>query len=186
MKVLEVGCGTASNLCFAAEEGFDVYGIDASPSAIQTARVRFATRTVHGELIVGDFTHLPYSNTNFDLVIDRYALSCCGSSAMKLAVAEVARVLKPGGKFLFTPASDTDTSAQGGDAGADDAIVDIQRGTKTGVGQIRFLSHVELAQVLPAKDWDINSLELVETKCLIGRSPGSTDAHWRVVARRRT
>jgi 2-polyprenyl-3-methyl-5-hydroxy-6-metoxy-1,4-benzoquinol methylase len=41
VRILEVGCGTASNLWFAAREGFNVAGVDGGESAIAYAKQRF-------------------------------------------------------------------------------------------------------------------------------------------------
>jgi SAM-dependent methyltransferase len=183
--ILEVGCGTASNLWFAALEGFDVYGIDGSRSAIELARKRFAEENLSGDLRVGDFTTLPFDDNQFDLVIDRFALSCCGTTSMKKAIGEIHRVLKPGGKFLFTPASDEDKSWRSGRRGEDDVIIDIQQGLNTGCGQLRFLSRAEIEDFVPADQWDVRSLELVEVKYLLGPVSGAHDAHWRVIAAKR-
>jgi SAM-dependent methyltransferase len=76
VRVLEVGCGTASNLIFAAQRGFSVTGVDASASAIAVARERFARDGLSARLEICDFTHLPFSNAEFDLIIDRGAITC--------------------------------------------------------------------------------------------------------------
>ena len=62
LNVLEVGCGTGNNLWFAAREGFNVYGIDGSESAINYARNRFSDEGLIGEFIVGDIITLPFAN----------------------------------------------------------------------------------------------------------------------------
>ncbi len=180
IRILEVGCGTGSNLWFAAKEGFDVYGIDGSPTAIEVARKRFTEDKLKGDLRVGDFTELPYDDSQFDLIIDRYALSCCGTTAIKKAINEIHRVLKPGGKFFFTPASEEDESWRSGRRGDDGVIVDIQQGHNAGVGQLRFLSRDEIDDFLPRKIWDIQSIELVEVRYLLGPFTCAHDAHWRV------
>lgn len=99
IRILEVGCGSGSNLWFAAREGFQVAGIDGSTSAITYARNRFDEESLNGDFRLGDFTQLPFDSEYFDLVIDRCAITCCDISATKKAVEEVRRVLHPEGKI---------------------------------------------------------------------------------------
>ena len=42
MRVLEIGCGDGGNLVPFAEKGFDVFGVDMSPSRIEVAKECFA------------------------------------------------------------------------------------------------------------------------------------------------
>ena len=121
---------------FAAREGFCVAGINGSESAIRFARRRFKLEGLSADLRVGDFTNLPFAEDSFDLVIDRGSLTCVGASARRRAVAEVRRVMVPGGKFLFNPYSDRHTSARSGRPGQDGRTVDIMAGTLTDVGAI--------------------------------------------------
>ena len=102
VHILEVGCGTASNLWFAAREGFSVAGIDASAAAIAAARERFNADGLSGDLRVGSFTELPFPDASFDLVIDRGAITCVGLGAGRRAVTEAKRVLRSGGFFLLS------------------------------------------------------------------------------------
>src|SRR5258708_18910792 len=97
ISIIEVGCGTASNLWFAAREGMQVAGIDASQPAIQLAQERFRSENLSGDLRIGDFTELPWGGASFDMAIDPGALTCCGYNAATKAIGEVARVLRPGG-----------------------------------------------------------------------------------------
>jgi SAM-dependent methyltransferase len=149
VSILEVGCGTASNLWFAAREGFTVAGIDGSASAIETARRFFAAEGLAGDLRVGDFT-APFDvpDNAFDLVIDRGALCCCGVSQAAGALREIHRVMKPGGRVLFNPYSTMDTSAQAGRPEHDGLRVDIDRGALQGVGQLAFYDHSSIDAVM--------------------------------------
>ena len=97
IKILEIGCGSGNNLWFLAQEGFSVSGVDGSAAAIDAAKRRFTDDGLTGDLTAGDFTKLAHPNSSFDLVIDRGALTCCGTSSIKKAIAEVSRVLKSGG-----------------------------------------------------------------------------------------
>jgi SAM-dependent methyltransferase len=76
VRVLELGCGTGNNLWFAAREGFQVCGLDASATAVAFARERLEAEGLTADVRVGDFTQkLPYPDAFFDFIIDRAALS---------------------------------------------------------------------------------------------------------------
>ena len=183
IKILEIGCGTGSNLWFLALEGFDVYGVDGSESAVDSAKKRLKEYNKPADLRVADFIKLPYDNSQFDLVIDRGALTCTGTSTMKKAIEEVHRVLKPEGKFLYNPISDTDTSYRAGDYSEDDLMKNISEGDFKGVGQIRFISRSEIDQFLPKKLWRKEKIERVEIVDMLNPY-GKTISNWRVEARK--
>lgn len=182
VRILEVGCGTGNNLWFAAREGFQVAGVEGSAHAVQRARARFASEGLSADLHVGDFTSLPFDGDTFDLVIDRGALTCVGLSTGARAVAEIHRVLRPGGRFLFTPYADHATSARSGRDAGDGLRVDITDGSMTGVGQIAFYSEAHVRAVLT--DWTLRSLERIERVELIGAAP-VTHGEWKVVAEKK-
>jgi SAM-dependent methyltransferase len=181
VSILEVGCGTGANLWFAAREGFAVAGVDASPSAVAAARARFAAEGLAGDLRVGDFTALPFADASFDLAIDRCALTCAGRSAARFAIAEVRRVLRPGGRFYFNPYSDRHSSAASGHAGADGLTLDIAEGTLVGAGQLCFYGRQQVVDALA--DWRLVALQHMEYADLL--VPGWLNhAEWRAVAER--
>jgi SAM-dependent methyltransferase len=175
-KILEVGCGTGSNLWFAALEGFGVAGLDGSAAAIEDGLV--------GDLRVGDFTKLPFADGEFDLVIDRSALTCAGSNAQKMAIEEIYRVLRPEGKFFYNPYSDLHTSFRASSPGQDNTRVDIHEGALVEVGQIHFMSLKDIPSFVPEKKWDVLSIHLVSiADFLLPKS--DVIAYWRVVAQKK-
>ena len=180
VRVVEVGCGTGSNLWFAAREGFAVSGIDGSPTAISRARERFAKDGLIGDLRVAEFDALPFENDSFDLAIDRGALTCVGHATGMAAVAEVARVLRSGGFFLFNPYSKRHSSAGAGTLGADGRVEGITRGTLIGVGGICFYERNEVQKAL-SSPWRIRVLEHIERTNVLDEN-GLVHAEWRVVA----
>lgn len=96
--VLDLACGTG-DLAFAASRvatAGRVIGIDASPAMIDLARER-ATREAAGrtELRVGDISSLDVASDSVDVVTAGYALR--NVPDYERGVAEIARVLKPGG-----------------------------------------------------------------------------------------
>jgi ubiquinone/menaquinone biosynthesis C-methylase UbiE len=160
-SILEIGCGTGANLWFAAREGFQVSGIDGSKYAIEYAKKRFKAEKLKGEFIVGNFLSLPYNRNSFDLIIDRAALACVGKSDIKKAIDDIHNILKPGGKFFFTPYSNKNASANSGIKKEDDLIVGISDGGLQGVGQLVFFSLNEVKKIFSKKKWEIVSLESV-------------------------
>lgn len=180
VRILEVGCGTASNLWMAAREGFSVAGLDGSASAIATAQRRFAEDGLKGDLRVGDFTALPFADQSFDIAIDRGAITCAPLATGRKAVAEIARTLKPGGKFLFNPYSLAHSSAQGGRIDPDGAVTDIAAGSLSDSGGVYFYSRREAEAVLGTtlRLLKIEHLELTD-ETLPQRL---VHAEWRIVA----
>jgi SAM-dependent methyltransferase/ADP-ribose pyrophosphatase YjhB (NUDIX family) len=100
-RVLEVGCGGGQCSVAFAKQGAVVTGIDQSPLQIQFARSLAAEEGVRVEFIEGDITTLPQVKTaTQDVVFSAYALGFVEDVAT--CFAEVARVLRPGGLFVFS------------------------------------------------------------------------------------
>lgn len=181
-RILEIGCGAGNNLWFAAREGFEVAGIDASRSAISYARRRFFLEGLRADLRLGDYTSLPFSDGCFDLVFDRAAITCVGMSSARSAVSEVWRVLADGGKFLFNPYSTRHTSFMSGRRTDDNLVVDIKGGSLQGHGGICFYSERDM-RALFKNGWKILSMRHTETRDEVDEVLG-TVAEWRVIAQK--
>jgi ubiquinone/menaquinone biosynthesis C-methylase UbiE len=179
IKILEVGCGTASNLWFAAREGFQVAGIEGSPSAVHTAQERFRSEGLRADLRLGDFTQLPFASAQFDLVIDRGSLVCCDVESAKKAVEEIHRVMLPGGRFFFNPYSEHHSSRSSGHTDENGLTHNITEGSMTNVGQICFYSRRQVQDVL--HKFSILSLEHIERSDHLHPSR-TVHAEWRAVA----
>lgn len=179
VRILEVGCGTASNLWFAAREGYLVAGVDASDAAIKAAKLKFDSDNLQGDLRVANFTSLPFADDLFDLVIDRCALTCAGFADAKNAISEISRVIRVGGRLYFNPYSDWHSSRSSGSHGNNGLTQDISEGSLVGVGQICFYGRRDIEDILDG--WKILSLQhAVSTEML---EPGHmVHAEWRVVA----
>jgi SAM-dependent methyltransferase len=160
-KILEIGCGAGNNLWFAAREGFSVSGVDGSPSAIEFAKKRFADEDLQGDLRVADFISLPFTDNIFDFVLDRGALTCSPFADAQKTVAEVRRVLAPGGKFFFNPYSDRHSSFASGKVRPDGVSVDITAGTMVGIGPICFYGKREVLAMF-GEGWRVISLRHIE------------------------
>ena len=109
VKILDLGCGNGRHVWLAAQEGFQVYGIDLSDSAIKLARDWLNREGLKvKDLRSGDITtKLPYSDNFFDLVISYGVLDHMLLSDSKRVVAEISRILKIGGLMFLKLESNT-------------------------------------------------------------------------------
>lgn len=96
--VLEVAIGTGRNLPH-YPPGTHVTGIDVSSAMIDVARSRADRTGAHVDLHVADAQHLPFGDDSFDTVVATLAL--CSIPDDTAAVAEIARVLRPGGALVL-------------------------------------------------------------------------------------
>lgn len=182
IRILELGSGAGNNLWFAAREGFQVAGIDGSASAVDYARQRFTDDGLNGEFHVGNFTHLPFQDNIFDLIIDRGSIVCVGLDAGRKTVTEAHRVALPGAKFMFNPYSQAHSSYELSKEGPDGLRVDITGGTLTGVGQLCFYSRDNIDAALQ-DDWHIHTIEHIERRFLMDNT---IHAEWLIIAEKKS
>src|ERR1044071_8414907 len=67
-RVLEIGCGTGTDLLQFARGGARVTGIDLTPRSVEIARRRFDLYGAKGEFAIGDAENVPFPGESFDLV----------------------------------------------------------------------------------------------------------------------
>lgn len=99
IRILEVGCGPGANVWYISREGFQSYGIDGSPTAIEKAKKRMDDESLKADLQVGDINKLPYSDNFFDAVIDNECIYSNSYEDSDNILREVKRVLKVDGLF---------------------------------------------------------------------------------------
>jgi ubiquinone/menaquinone biosynthesis C-methylase UbiE len=97
-EVLEVAVGTGRNFSF-YPQGVRLSGIDLSPAMLQIARKRAKEVGADADLREGDAQQLPFPDASFDTVV--CTLSLCNIPDDRRAIAEMKRVLRPGGKLLL-------------------------------------------------------------------------------------
>ena len=99
-RVLEVGCGqgVGVELILTHFPGARVVGVDLDPKMIRRAQRRLAA-SQRVEVRVGDVCALPFDDASFDVIVDFAVVHHVPE--WRSALTEIARLLAPGGQFLF-------------------------------------------------------------------------------------
>ena len=97
-RVLELGCGAGNTSTWLAKNGYEVVGVDMSPTAIEWARERATEDGVSATFVVGDVLRLDgQEDDHFDLAIDSHCLHCIIAEDRQPFLSEAYRTLKPRG-----------------------------------------------------------------------------------------
>jgi SAM-dependent methyltransferase len=97
--ILELGCGTGNDAARLARAGYSVTAIDLSAEAIEQARLKFGTLAT---FMVADMTQrLPFPDGGFDAVMSNVAVHMFPDGVTRAVFAEVGRLVRAGGLFVF-------------------------------------------------------------------------------------
>jgi SAM-dependent methyltransferase len=98
--VLDVACGTGVVSVTAARLGARVTGLDLTPELLERARENGRIAGVEIDWREGDVERLPFENASFDVVLSQFGHIF--APRPEVAIAEMLRVLKPGGTIGFS------------------------------------------------------------------------------------
>ena len=98
-SVLDIGCGTGSQLALYSEAGCRVYGLDSSAAMLAVARAKLGEAA---GLYLGNGAGMPFSSGLFDFVTTTLVLHETAPHNRAAIVGEAGRVAKPGGRLLVT------------------------------------------------------------------------------------
>lgn len=97
-RVLEVGVGAGTDHLQFARAGCDLYGVDLTDEAIETATRHLAVYGLSSNLQQNDAESLPFDDDFFDVVYSWGVIH--HSTHPERIIAEIERVLRPGGLFI--------------------------------------------------------------------------------------
>src|SRR6266581_8195991 len=103
-QVLDVGCGTgtlAMEVARRVGRAGRVAGVDPGTQQIARARAKAARRHVPIEFQIGVIEQLPFPDQTFDVVFSTLMIHHLPASLKRQGLAEIARVLKPGGRLVI-------------------------------------------------------------------------------------
>ncbi|WP_020374997.1 class I SAM-dependent methyltransferase [Sulfobacillus thermosulfidooxidans] len=104
-KVIDLGCGSGTDAIFLAKLGFRVIGLDISKVALDIAHQKSMQAQVSVEWIHANALNMPVDTGSCDFVSDRGLMHHLILSEQQRYIQEVARILKPHGRFLLRGAS---------------------------------------------------------------------------------
>jgi len=103
-RILDVGCGTGDLTLLAKQRTGStgqVYGIDGAPEMIDVARGKAARARSEVDFRVAVIEQLPFPDGSFDVVLSSLMMHHLPDDLKPQALAEVRRVVKPGGRLLI-------------------------------------------------------------------------------------
>ena len=171
-RVLDAGCGDGRNLIYLLQRGFECYGVDSEPSAVDLIRqtaARLAPHLPSTNFAVADLTKLPYPDRRMHAVVCSAVLHFADDEAhFNQMVGELWRVLDRNGLLFARLASNI---------GLDDTIGPAGRRLRLPDGTDRFVVDESMLLALtnrlggrladPIKTTNVQGKRCMTTWCLI-------------------
>ena len=98
--VFDLGCGVGRHVTYLGGRGFGLAGVDISPTAVRVTCAACAERGLAFDGCVSDMTTLPWPSETFDAALSTSTIHHALRVNIQRTIAEVWRILKPGGLFL--------------------------------------------------------------------------------------
>jgi SAM-dependent methyltransferase len=162
IKILEIGSGTGANLWFCAREGFSVYGIDGSETAVNRMITRFKEEKLSSNIVgtsVGDYFDKldDIENNSFDAIIDVESLYCNSFNKSKKIVEKVFDKLKVGGVMFSLTFADGTYGVEGDEIDYH-AVLPIE-GPMANMGFTRYTTKDDIEKIYKLTNNEISNIE---------------------------
>jgi ubiquinone/menaquinone biosynthesis C-methylase UbiE len=177
--ILDACCGIGRNLVFGARMGLDMHGFDLSARAVGMARAwltREGVPDVGMRVVPASADALPFADARFAHAMCEDALDSMPYAVAKAGIAEIARVVRPGG-LIYCSVIGAEESGKGADY---DGEVLVEDGHERDTVQSYFTRAKLEAMLVP-------HFEPVAIYQIITRyfDPAACDARWYFIGHRR-
>jgi SAM-dependent methyltransferase len=168
---LDLGCGVGRHALLASARGLRVTGLDGAPEGLAQARLGADRAGLPLDLREGVMTDLPFPDASFDVVLAWNVIYHGDRPIVERAIAEIRRVLRPGGLYQGTMLSKRNAECGKGTEVAPDTFV--LDGVSDKAHPHFYCNAGELVALF-------NGFELLSLRDVVHRRPGSW--HWHMVA----
>ena len=100
-RAIDLGCGEGSNAVYLSKIGFDVIGVDYSPTAIKRARANARAAGREVTFFEDDLTNLHHVSGKYDLLVDFGALNDLNQLDRDLYMQNVLPLTLPGSCYIL-------------------------------------------------------------------------------------
>ena len=179
IRALDLGCGVGRHALLFARLGFEVSAIDLAEAGLAELRRNAATEGLEIEALAAPMTELPFDHETFDYVLSFNVLYHGDPEVVRTAIAEIRRVLRPGGLFQGTMLSKRNAGYGLGTEVAPDTFVRDPGHDMDDADKVHPHFYCDAAGLVALYD----GFELLSLRDQVHQVPGSW--HWHLVAERR-
>lgn len=113
-SALDLGCGVGRHALMLASMGFTTTALDGAPKGLEHLQEEARRSGLSIETRLGLMTELPFEDDAFDFVLSFNVIYHGDPAIVRQAIAEIGRVLRPGGTYQGTMLSKRNTHFQSG------------------------------------------------------------------------
>ena len=181
INVLEMGCGAGANIPFFNALKCNYKGIEGSPTVVEFLHRQYPDLSKN--IVCCDFTKSQPFNEEFDIILDRAAITHNDASSIEWTVDTIERILKPGGVFIGIDWFSENHSDFNFGSCLDDRSTrhNFIQGQFKGVGKVHFSSEMSLRKLF-------SNFEILQLEEKIIRKFVPNDRHqfasWNIVAKK--
>lgn len=178
--VLEVGCGTGANISFLKAKQFNYHGIDGNKKVIASLQNQYPE--FKNNLSVDDFTLSNFFDKDFDLILDRAAITHNDNQAISSTIDNIYAHLKEGGIFMGIDwfSKNHSDSCRGSEVDSH-TRTNIETGQFNGVGFVHFADKEYLLDLFSKFDILYLSEKYIHHHLPVG---GHVFSAWDIIARK--